>query len=414
MSSKLSRLPRTRSLSGPVLRGQTSILTKNQLRSGQLSRCCSVRGLHGSVLNPRAPKIRHLNAAHALLIDLDKHIAKVQELENTVYALEQQLQKRAEKQSSDLQSSEQKKLDPLPDLTDNRLKRCLVTEEERVTFQNRLADARQKAEELSRKTTEEEANILRSWHSKKLKEVLENMNNLQSTEEALKLLPAPSQVEDDNRIFSCLNALVDIVNEEEEVSELSEDITGVEKLKNLVIERENLRQFINTVRYKLDEAGRTDADCQTSLHTIDSNRAALYLEIQNSSQLLSQTLKHQRTQDIWIFGPNPIFAGLREIETVASCQSYFVMEMLKKLDISRIYTQHHQSVARSLVNKYTRRLNQLTERIETNEAAIDKQVEAIGCAQLEDVEVPVEVLRPGSPKGQSHFEVETVNDVKNP
>lgn len=388
-----------------------------QHRSGseKVSRCCSVRGLHGTILNPRAPKIRHLNAAHSLLLDLDKHIAKVQELENTVYELEQQLKERAEKQSQAVLSKpEPRQLEPLPDITNNRLKRCLVTDEERIKFQNRLADARLKAEELSRKTTEEEANILRSWHSKKLKGVLESMNSslLAATVESPKLLPAPLQIEEDNRIFSCLNALVDIVNEKE-----TEEVSGVEKLMNLIIERENLKEFVSTVRTKLNDAERTEAECALSLRNIEENRAALHLEIQTSSKLLTSLLRHKRSNDFWIFGPNPIFAGLREIETTASYQGFFVMEMLKKLDISRLHTHHYQALARSLVEKYTRRLNMLTARVESNEAAIDEQVEAIGCDRLEVAEVPSSNLRPASPKGDQLLavvEAVAAKDVENP
>ena len=69
VASKLSRLPRTRSFSD---------LPRCLSELPRLHRYASVRHLHGSILNPRAPKIRHLNASHALLIDLDKHIAKVQ------------------------------------------------------------------------------------------------------------------------------------------------------------------------------------------------------------------------------------------------------------------------------------------------------------------------------------------------
>merc|ERR1719347_1071987 len=43
-------------------------------------------------MNPRAPKIRHLNASHSLLIELEENVQKVQELEYKVLELEKQLQ----------------------------------------------------------------------------------------------------------------------------------------------------------------------------------------------------------------------------------------------------------------------------------------------------------------------------------
>merc|ERR1711988_1372687 len=43
-------------------------------------------------MNPKAPKIRHLNASHPLLIELEENVQKVQELEYKVQELERQLQ----------------------------------------------------------------------------------------------------------------------------------------------------------------------------------------------------------------------------------------------------------------------------------------------------------------------------------
>merc|ERR1719273_961700 len=44
------------------------------------------------VMNPRGPKIRHLNASNPLLIELEENVKKVQELEYKVLELEKQLQ----------------------------------------------------------------------------------------------------------------------------------------------------------------------------------------------------------------------------------------------------------------------------------------------------------------------------------
>merc|ERR1719189_1675270 len=44
------------------------------------------------VMNPRGPKIRHLNASNPLLIELEENVQKVQELEYKVLELEKQLQ----------------------------------------------------------------------------------------------------------------------------------------------------------------------------------------------------------------------------------------------------------------------------------------------------------------------------------
>merc|ERR1712008_144369 len=52
----------------------------------------SRRHINMMILNPRASKIRYLNASHTLLVDLEKHVRKVQELEHKVHKLEAQLQ----------------------------------------------------------------------------------------------------------------------------------------------------------------------------------------------------------------------------------------------------------------------------------------------------------------------------------
>jgi len=57
------------------------------------SRSQQRRDLHMMLLNPRAPKIRHLNASHSLFIDMDKDLVqKVQDLEAKVHEMEMQLQ----------------------------------------------------------------------------------------------------------------------------------------------------------------------------------------------------------------------------------------------------------------------------------------------------------------------------------
>ena len=56
-------------------------------------------------------------------------------------------------------------------------------------------------------------------------------------------------------------------------------------------------------------------------------------------------------------------------------------------------------------------------RVESNEAAIDGQVEAIGCDRLEAGEVPSSNLRPASPKGDQLLpvvEAEAAKDAENP
>lgn len=394
VASKLSRLPRSRSFSEPRS-GHLLDRSPGHLNSS-LQRFNSVRYLHGSILNPRAPKIRHLNASHSLLIELDKHIAKVQELEHTVMELELQLQIR------EAQKAVESTLKPLPDLIENRLKRSVITEEERTAFQNRLLAARKKAEQLAIKTTRQEANILRSWHSKKLKEVLDDLSSPQRTEVELKLLAAPSEVdEDENRIFSCLNSLVEIANEPPELHN-----NYIEKLHELITERDNLKQFLEGLRTKLNRAVLTTDECLDSLTNIENSKTALSLEIQSSKYYLGSILRRQNNNSMWIYGPNPIFSAEKGLEISASFQNHFVQEMLKKMDLSQIHAEKNLVVATNLVDKYKQKLHTTTERLDSVESAIEAEVEVINKLSPVSPPIPVNQLV-GAPKPQHTTAVHT-------
>lgn len=367
VASKLTRLQRSRSLTGVW----PPLLDSPEVKYN------SMRGLHGSILNPRAPKIRHLNASHTLLIDLDKHIAKVQELELKVYELEMQLQMR------ETQKLVQESTPSLPQLPSQRAT-SLITEEERIAFQNRLVEAKRRAEELSRKTTQEEANILRSWHSKRLKGVLEDLSCPVNTEKSLKLLAVPSEVEEqENRIFNALNAIVDVAN----VDELSTD-DHIGHLKELILERENLKNYLEDVRYKLTKSKETLSECQASVENLLHSSTALNLELQASNYYLCSLLRPVNSNNsIWIYGPNPIFAGARATEISASFENYFVQEMVQKMEVSQINAENNLAFAQNLVKKYSRRVEQGTKSLQEIDNAIEAQVQVITKDREEYLEI---------------------------
>ena len=175
VAARRSSLPLLRTLersnSCPNLR---NVQFKKPLTKAGLSAGGSVRHLNLMLLNPRAPKIRHLNASHSLLIEMEKHVRKVQvaklmlteisitcgtnqELEYKVHELEMQLQLKELVKTHTVinQAWEAEKA------ATSQKQKVTVSEEAQKAFAIRLAEARKKAELLSIKRAEEEANILR-------------------------------------------------------------------------------------------------------------------------------------------------------------------------------------------------------------------------------------------------------------
>eukprot|EP00088_Acartia_fossae_P061001 TRINITY_DN7321_c0_g1_i3.p1 TRINITY_DN7321_c0_g1~~TRINITY_DN7321_c0_g1_i3.p1 ORF type:complete len:456 (-),score=131.23 TRINITY_DN7321_c0_g1_i3:397-1725(-) len=353
----------------------TPLVVESRLKSA------SLRSLHCSILHPRAPKIRHLNASHALLIDLDKHIAKVQELEYKVSELEARIAEREALKQIPLQSD-------LSTSQTNRLSENLVSEEDRIAFQNRLNEARARAEQLAKKTNMEEANIL-SWHSKRLKQVLETLskNHEEIAADSPKLLAAPELKDEENRIFDALNALVGMANEEAANNTTSD--THIQHLKNLVIERENLKLMLEGVRQKLFNASNTAYECQDSLQNMVATAAALRLQMKSSqAYLMASFLKEEssspnsKNSAMWIYGPNPIFTGAARMQEIsASLQNNAIEEALRKTQISEAVAEKNLAFAQSLVHKYKVRIERGKAKLAVAESEIDKHIALIGEAE---------------------------------
>merc|ERR1711983_35261 len=146
------------------------------------------RNLNLMVLHPRAPKIRHLNASHSLLIELEENVKKVQDLESTVLELEKQLQWK------EIIKKQNVTLEALKSIKKPQQK-TIITEEEQNAFRQRLEEAKKKAAQMTLKRDEEEANILRSWHQKRLKVSIDKMmTKIPESEDEVKLLPLPREV----------------------------------------------------------------------------------------------------------------------------------------------------------------------------------------------------------------------------
>jgi len=341
----------------------------------------SLRQMHGCILHPRAPKIRHLNASHTLLMDMEEHIQKVQELENKVLELEQRLQ---------LREANKTTAQPLSSASFIRTELSaggLVSEAEQAAFQQRLREARQKAEVLAAKRSEEENNILRSWHSKRLRQALESLSAPSDPQNSLKLLANPDQsATEESLIFSSLDAMVNMANittATNTISSISQQTEenfehAIEKLKSLIVDKENSKICLEGVKSKLRKASDTCDQCLAVLAHVQASRRQLQTDIALSQSVLSSLQSGRARQRcpslLWVYGPNPLFAGARDVELDQSLRNQFVVAMQQKLDISQIHAEINLSTAQHLVRKYSARSEHLSRQLETAKEAIEAQI----------------------------------------
>jgi len=327
-----------------------------------------VRRLNLMLLNPRAPKIRHLNASHSLLIEMEKHVRKVQELEHKVHELEMQLQLRelvkthtvinqAWDSSKAAAATQQKEA---------------VSQREQEQFQLRLQEARRKAELLSCKRAEEEANILRSWHQKKLRLAIDKLQQIPETESNVKLLPEPKTDSENTSLMINLDALVEIVHAPEQ--------SAGSELSLLATERSNLTKLLEDIREKEVQAHAAVQDCKTVLFNVNSARIKLNANLKMSGNLLDKMQgieTRRKNQNMFVYGPNPIFSSARDNELNYSINNQFVIEMLKELDISFLVAEKNLLAAKECRKRYKENKMQIEESLQLLNETIDMQLQAV-------------------------------------
>merc|ERR1712168_993080 len=298
----------------------------NTISKMKMNQMGSVRNLNLMVMHPRAPKIRHLNASTALLIELEENVKKVQDLENTVVQLEKQLQWREIiKKTAVVQEATKREEKILP-------KAAKISEEEQMAFRQRLEEAKRKSEEMSLKREEQEADILRSWNKKKLRVTIDQMSKQPKNE--IKYLPTPTEVGSESPLFSDLNVLVEMANFVPEPSTYKDELN---KLKDLINERDSLGKLYNEVQEKDHKTIATIQECKNAITSINSMRIKLEASITMTKSLLNTMQNKElerRNQNMFVYGPNPIFSSAKELELNFSINNQFVRDMLQELDIS--------------------------------------------------------------------------------
>jgi len=382
--SRRASLPLLRTLERSNSCPNLTVQFKKPLVRPGLTNGGSVRHLNLMLLNPRAPKIRHLNASHSLLIEMEKHVRKVQELEHKVHELEMQLQLKELVKTHTVinQAWEAEKA------AVKQSQKVVISEEAQKAFAERLATAKKNAEILSKKRSEEEANILRSWHQKKLRLAIDKMSQIPEHDNEVKMLPQPATVTEEDlqrntNIILGLENLVDFANREVNDLSFNEEIS---KLQQLLSERENLKALIEDIHTKEAQTNITIQDCENNLHNVSNARVKVNANLKMSKNLLDtmQNLEHRRkNQNMFVFGPNPIFSSAKENELNYSITNQFVIEMLKELDISFLVAEKNLVSAKECQKRYKENKVQIEESLQLVQETIEMQINKVNEMQTE-------------------------------
>jgi hypothetical protein len=377
------------SVASSARRASGSLLISSRRHSLPTTTCAPVRHLNVMLLNPRAPKIRHLNASHSLLIEMEKHVRKVQELEYKVHELEMQLQlKELVKAHTMISQALQSE-----NVVAERKERAAVSEEEQKAFAIRLKEARRKAEQLSAKRDRQEADILRSWQMKKLGSTIDKMS--QSPESEVVFLPEQSEVSEKD-----LACHADMLHGIENLINFAHPADEVANLMVLLEERDNLRKLIEDIEAKENQTNATVEECKNTLYNVNASRTKVNANLKMSETFFDkmQTLEaKRRNNNIFVFGPNPIFSSAKEVELNYSISNEFVINMLKELDITHIIAEKNLKSARECRMKYEENRAQMEESLQLVQETINMQIETVNetktdVKDVKHMEVKAEVV----------------------
>merc|ERR1719400_448318 len=329
------------------------------------------------VMNPRGPKIRHLNASNPLLIELEENVQKVQELEYKVLELEKQLQMkellRKQQKSAEKVKEMKAKAETLARTTTAKHQTSTISKEEELAFRKRLEEAKKKAEMLSMKRNEKEAEIMRSYQQNKLMLTINQLSKV-SEEEGIKLLDKPAEVNENVALFSDIEALVDLVHHMPDRSSLDEEFL---KLQEMLTERESLVKLLSEIKEKYDQTLTTISEVHQTISSVNAVKIKLHANLNMSTSVLKvmQSLEARRkNQNLFVFGPNPIFHSAKEMEIDYSINNQYVIEMLKELDMTSHVAENNLKSAKECKRKYKASCSQVGESLQTLQESIDLHV----------------------------------------
>merc|ERR1719251_753694 len=361
------------------------------------------------VMNPKGPKIRHLNASNPLLIELEANVQKVQELEYKVLELEKQLQMKELLRKQQESAEKVKEMKNKAETLATTAKTSPISEEEELAFRKRLEEAKKKAEMLSLKRNETETEIMRSYQQNKLMMTINQLSKI-SEEDGMKLLDKPAAVNENVALFSDIEALVDLVHHMPDRSALDEEFL---KLQEMLTERESLVKLLSEIKEKYDQTLLTISEVQNTISSVNAVKIKLHANLNMSTPVLKvmQTLESRRkNQNIFVFGPNPIFHSAKEMEIDYSFNNQYVIEMLKELDMSSLVAENNLKAAKECKRKYKASCAEVGESLQTLQESIDIQTNKISNIQSL-IDRP---LKPGTkPEESSSLQPQNINTQEN-
>jgi len=251
--------------------------------------------------------------------------------------------------------------------------KTIISEEEQIAFRQRLEEAKKKAAQISLKRDEEEANILRSWHTQKLKSTIDKMTMIPESDTEVKMLPLPQEVNHEAILFSDIETLVDMANFVPEPTTYKEELF---KLQGMLNERDTLGKLFTEVQEKEDQALATIKECRNTITSVNTMRIKMNAHITMTKSLLETMTKlenQRKKQNMFVYGPNPIFSSAKEMELNYAINNQFVIEMLKELDMSYHVAQQNLRTARECKRRYRENSAQIMESLEALQHSIDNQ-----------------------------------------
>ena len=219
---------------------------------------------------------------------------------------------------------------------------------------------------------------------KKLGSAIDKMTQIPETEMIL-LAESTEVTEQDlashGPMLEVLEGLLDTMHPVDEVA----------RLKVLLEERDSLRRLVEDIQTKEEQTKTTLEECKNTLHNIGAARFKVNANLKMASTVLNtmQNLEQKRkNQNIFVFGPNPIFSSKKEVELTCSISNQFIMEMLKELDISHIIAQKNLLSATDCQSKYRENRAGLEESLEQVQTSIEMQIDLVNNMNTEtDTEV---------------------------
>lgn len=189
------------------------------------------------------------------------------------------------------------------------------------------------------------------------------------------------QVNTEAILFSDIETLVNMANFVMEPATYKEELS---KLEVMLGERDILGKLFTEVREKEEQAINTINECRNTINNVNAMRIKLNAHITMTKSLLEtmQTLEKQRkTQNMFVYGPNPIFNSAKEMELNYSINNQFVIEMLKELDMSFHVARQNLATARECRRRYRENKSQIMDSLQSLQVSMDGQSQHLSFMQ---------------------------------